>query len=154
MIEFNSILFPTDFSPCASAAQKYALDMARQSGAKLHIVHVIPKKMFLDAAEVFHIHIPHIMEDMEVAAREQLDAVVPESLRGDIDFETTVLHGVPYTEIVNYATEKHIDLIVMATHGREGVEYLLLGGTTDKVIRQAPCPVFSVKHPDIAQIIP
>ena len=154
MIRFDTIVFPTDFSPCAAAAQRYAVQIARECRAKLYIIHVIPKISFLDAADVFHIRMPEMTAEMKDAARKPPDALVSPKDREGLDVETVLLHGVPYREIVDFAREKSADVIVIATHGRTGLEYLLLGGTTDKVIRQAPCPVLSVKHPDMDRVMP
>jgi len=154
MIQFKNILFPTDFSTCALAAQKVAFDVATQCQATLYIVHVVHGDSFLTDSEVFHFHLPDVSAQMEAAAQLHLDALVPDSLREKITVETAVLHGTPFREILNFAQEKQVDMIVIATHGRSGLQHLLLGGTSDKVIRQSPCPVLSVRHPDTGHVVP
>jgi len=153
MIQFKTILFPTDFSTCAKAAQKVAFDVASQCGARLYIVHVIHTTAFLGEAEIFHFHLPDFSSQMEKAAQQHLDTLVPDSLRQKIAVEAVVLHGTPFREILTFADEKQVDLIVIATHGRSGLQHLLLGGTSDKIIRQAPCPVLSVRDPDACNVV-
>jgi len=154
MIQFDRILFPTDFSTCAAAAQKVAFDLARQGKSKLYVLHVVPRMSFLGDSEVFHIRVPDISAAMKAAAQQQIDALIPQSLRQEIDVETVVLDGTPSLEIVRFARDRRIDVIVISTHGRSALQHLLLGGTSDKVIRQTPCPVLIVKHPEKCYVVP
>ena len=153
MIQFQKILFPTDFSTCAAVAQKYAFDLARQCKAKLYVIHVVPNISFLGDSEVFHMHVPDVSAEMHKSAHEQLEAIVPKSLSDEIEVEFCVLDGDPFREILSFAKDHKVDLMVIATHGRSGLQHLLLGGTSDKVIRQAPCPVMIVRHPDRGQVV-
>ena len=67
---------------------------------------------------------------------------------------TKVLNGVPFVEIIRYARESEMDLIVMGTHGRTGLGHLLIGSVTERVVRKSPCPVLTVKHPEHEFVMP
>ncbi len=146
-MEIKRILFPTDFSDGALNALPYALDMAKSYGAKLYLLHVI-----YDIATASGLHIPHISVDemykeLDASARKELEKFGLEQRRVLKDVEHTVIRGVPYEEILKFAQEKNIDLIVMGTHGRKGIDRVLFGSTAERVVRNASCPVLTVREP-------
>jgi nucleotide-binding universal stress UspA family protein len=73
--------------------------------------------------------------------------IAEERVPKDLDCDTEILFGKPFVEILKFAKEENADLIVMATHGRGAISHLLMGSTAEKVVRKAPCPVLTVKHP-------
>jgi nucleotide-binding universal stress UspA family protein len=141
MIILKNILVPTDFEGAAEAALRYGRTLAETFGADLHVLHVVDVPLFqarfADPAA------------LEAVARRQLSerAVVDDRHR----YRT---HGViktcepPKEAIVRYAQEAGIDLIVMGTHGRRGADHLLMGSVAERVVRSAPCPVLTVRHPE------
>jgi nucleotide-binding universal stress UspA family protein len=146
-MEIKRILFATDFSEGSSYALPYAVDMTRQYGAKLYIVHVI-----FDVAKTVGWYVPHvsvdeIYQDMEKSARAELEKVFIDEMRGLKDVERFVLKGIPHEEVMKFAGENRIDLIVLGTHGRRGIDRVLFGSTAEQVVRNAPCPVLSVRQP-------
>ncbi len=146
-MEIKKILFATDFSEGSLLALPYATDMTRRYGAKLFIVHVI-----FDVAKTVGWYVPHvsvdeIYQDMEKSARAELEKTFIDEMRGMRDVERVVLKGIPYEEITKFAVEKKIDLIVLGTHGRRGIDRVLFGSTAEQVVRNAPCPVLSVRLP-------
>ncbi len=139
------ILFPTDFSEGALHALPYALDMAKSCGAKLYMLHVI-----YDVATASGLYVPHVSfdemyKDLEKSAQKELEKFACEELKDLKDVEYTVLRGIPYDEILKFAQEKNIDMIVIGTHGRKGLDRFLFGSTAEKVVRYAPCPVLTVR---------
>ncbi len=120
----GNVLFPTDFSAASEPAGLVASEMARQQGARLHIVHVVPP--VTDPAD-----------SPERLAR--LAATL-----GGLRVETALLSGRVAHQIIRYAREKDIGLIVIGTHGRTGVSRALLGSVAESVVRLAPCPVLTV----------
>jgi len=142
----SKVLMTTDFSDYSRHALPYALGLARDHGAELHILHVVPTSemavQFDVAGPVFE---PGLFEGLEESAREQLEKLVPEKLREGLKLTLAVRRGAAFVEIVRYAREQGIDLIVLATHGRTGLQHALFGGVADKVVRKAPCPVLSVR---------
>jgi nucleotide-binding universal stress UspA family protein len=146
-MEIEKILFPTDFSEGSSQALEYAIDMAKRYGAKLYLVHVI-----YDIAQAAGWYVPHasmdeMYKDIEKSAEKELGRFGLEELRNFKGVERTVLKGVPHTEIVKFAKDNKIDLIIMGTHGRKGVGRILFGSTASQVVRYAPCPVLAVRLP-------
>lgn len=121
----TEILFPTDFSPTSEAAGRVARAMALQSGARLHVLSVVPP--ITDPAQF-----------AEQVARTGRD--LGEGLR----VETALESGPAGRRIVEYARGKGIDLIVLGTHGRTGFSHAILGSVAETVVRLAPCPVLTV----------
>ena len=139
------ILFPTDFSEGALHALPYALGMAKNCDAKLYMLHVI-----YDVATASGLYVPHVSfdemyKDLEKSAQKELEKFGCEELKDLKDVEYTVLRGTPYDEILKFAQEKNIDIIVIGTHGRKGLDRFLFGSTAEKVVRYAPCPVLTVR---------
>jgi nucleotide-binding universal stress UspA family protein len=148
-MKVENILFPTDFSEGSFHALPYAVDLTKHYNARLYILHVI-----YDVAEATTIsHIPHISVDelykeMREWAENEIENCCIEEIRGLPDVKKVVLKGKPYEEIVRFATEKKIDMIVMGTYGREGLERFIFGSTAERVVRRAPCPVMTVRLPE------
>jgi nucleotide-binding universal stress UspA family protein len=86
-------------------------------------------------------------EAHQESAHKQLNALIEERVPKNISAEYEIAFGKPFVEIVKRARKDNADLIVMATHGRGAISHILLGSTTEKVVRKAPCPVLTVKHP-------
>lgn len=147
MLRLTQILAPTDFSEHSSYALRHAAELARQFGAKLVLIHVVPNET-LEAISKAHVP-PHpvdkVYEDLSQEIREQYARHVPPEVRKTLETEILVLPGVPFLEIIRAARLKGADLIVMATHGRTGLSHALVGSVTEKVVRRAPCPVLSVR---------
>jgi nucleotide-binding universal stress UspA family protein len=143
-MKFKSILLPTDFSDESLYALSYAADLARLFNAKLYILHVI-----YDIEKASNLHIPHpsiteLYKDLESQAKKNLESFGID-IREDLkDTETVVLRGIPYEEIIKFAQGKNIDLIIIGTLPKSGIERFFVGSTTQRVIRNAPCPVLVV----------
>jgi nucleotide-binding universal stress UspA family protein len=144
----RNILFPTDFSDYSKKALPYALSFARRYGATLHVLHVFEQRIHPS----FYIADKSTPFDLDSGLRERaldaLDEFVYPDLRKKIDFKCEVTSGKPFVEIINYANQHEVDLIVIATHGLTGLEYMIIGSTTERVVRKSPCPVLSVKDPE------
>ncbi len=143
-MEIKKILFPTDFSEGAQSALPYAINLAKQYGARLYIVHVI-----YDIAKATGLHVPHInldtvYEEIESFAKKELEKCGLEETR-DMDVVRAVLKGTPHKEIVRYAEANKIDLIVIGTHGKKGLERVIFGSTAEQVVKKAPCAVLTVR---------
>ena len=146
-MNIKKILFPTDFSEGALNALPFAVDMAKNYGAKLHMLHVI-----YDVATASGLYIPHVTFDalyteLEASAKKELERFGCEEMQSLKDTEFTLLRGVPYEEILKFAKENNFDLIVIGTHGRKGLDRVLFGSTAERVVRNASCPVLTVRGP-------
>lgn len=145
MMAIRKILVPTDFSDCSEAALAYGRRMAEAFGASLHLLHVVQDPYTQPwAAEAFPAPLGDLLVQWEEQAQKRMLDVLSETERGQVTIATQI--GSPFFEIVRYAQEQQIDLIVIGTHGRGPIGHMLLGSVAEKVVRKAPCPVLTVRH--------
>ena len=147
MIALKQILVATDFGDASAVALVYGRALARTFGASLHLLHVM-ENMFLRP-------VPVDPYQMRAAIMQRLvDRLTDEDrtlLRATAVLETSDNAA---AEIVEYSKAHDIDLIVMGTHGRAAVERFLVGSVAERVVRTAPCPVFTVRHPEHEFVVP
>ena len=150
MIVLQKILVATDFSEPSEAALAYGRELARNFGAQLILVNVADNVLTrVYGADGFVMMDPDLQEQVEAGARRQLNALLDQEDRTDLRAEAVVLtSNAPSSALVTYAREMGIDLIVMGTHGRGAVAHLLMGSVAERVVRTAPCPVLTVRHPE------
>ena len=130
-----TILFPTDFSTASDAALAHAEAVAKQSNAKLLIVHVEEPPLAYGGGELYY----GLPEPSSERIRKMLDDVRPKD--PSVAFSHRLVMGDPAGEIVRIADEEKVDSIVLGTHGRTGLSRLLMGSVAEGVVRRAPCPV-------------
>ena len=149
MIDLHRILVPTDLSKHSTNALNYAVAFAEKFGAELHLLHVVQDlSMLLPDPVIAGPPVMPPVDQLTGAVRAALDRTIAEHHLGHLTVQAHVREGTPFYEIVRFAAEKDIDLIVMGTHGRSGLAHVLLGSVTEKVVRKAPCPVLTVRHPE------
>jgi nucleotide-binding universal stress UspA family protein len=143
----DHILTPTDFSACADNALNHALEVADRFGARLHILHVVNELDpdwygITDAQERAVRH----RDQIKTEARERLERILPAEGR-DLEAKVSLQLSFDVADTINeYVEQREIDLVVMGTHGRQGLDRLMLGNVADKIIRHAPCPVMTVRE--------
>jgi len=138
---YDAILVPTDGSDAASAAAGRAIDLASRVGADLYVLYVADERM----SPVDPSMDREAVRDLLAAAEtDPLRSVVRRAERAGLDPVDDVRVGVPHEAIVDYVRERGIDLVVMGTHGRTGLDRVLLGSTTERVLRTSPAPVLTV----------
>ncbi len=147
MKRFKIILAATDLSPEAGAAVAYAGHLARAEGAKLVVVNVPHSTTLLFTDFSPPIDMLDLDTQIEDAARGALTKWVSRHLKKVTNVEIVVRQGITHEVICDLAEEIGASVIVMATHGRKGLSHVLLGSVTERVLRQAPCPVLVVKPP-------
>ena len=148
-MKFSKILVPTDFSESAKYALPFAIDLAEKYGAELHLLHVVePIAVPVDFAWGTYSY-PDIEKQLSGHVEQTLEDIVKQEIPATITVKSFILHGKSWREIVSSAREGGNDLIVMATHGLSGFSHALYGSTAEKVIRKAPCPVLTVRHPEV-----
>ncbi len=141
----KNILAPTDFSDVSNSAAAYAGKLAVATGARLHLHHVVPDPV-AGKTVIETPHFGHALEDAEKKGKAKLEALLDEDERAKLSLTSYVGLGPPADQITEYAAKNGIDLIVMGTHGRSGFEKMWLGSVTEKVLRQASCPVLVVRR--------
>lgn len=136
---YNKILVPTDGSEGAEISVEHAIEIADKFDAEVHVLYVVDIRA-KTAGDVWANMIGRF-HDIGEEATDEIGGMVEE--RG-LNSVKQVLEGVPHQEINNYAEENDIDMIVMGTHGRTGLDRVLLGSTTEKVVRTSEVPVMTV----------
>jgi nucleotide-binding universal stress UspA family protein len=155
MIKLRKILYPTDFSDSSLEALPYALSFAREYKARLVLMHVVNEQIFSEGLSLPRAVAPEALgQEMAQEAERRLKMLIPAGQRSGLDVEMVILHGMPFLEIIRHAKANEVDLIVIGTHGRSGMEHILFGSTAEKVVRKAPCPVLSVKPAQHAFVMP
>lgn len=144
-MQIKRILFPTDFSQGARAAMDHAVSLARDYDAKLILLYVIQDISIAEWYIPSSLSVTDLIEDMEKSAWQEMDKWAQEVSAAVRETEKMVVRGVPFVEIIKTAKEKNIDLIVIGTHGRTGIDHMLFGSTAEKVVRKAPCAVLTVR---------
>lgn len=144
LLKLKKILVPVDFSECSKKALTYAIPYAKQFGAQLIILHVIAPYYAVDPYGLSQIE--RVEAELEQEGKKQLTALVQQNIPSQIDGEIVLRHGQAAPEIVVAAKELNADLIVISTHGRTGLKHVMFGSTAESVVRQAPCPVLTVRE--------
>ncbi|WP_152039530.1 universal stress protein [Salinigranum salinum] len=143
---YDRLLLPTDGSDATTAAVAEAGRIASLAGATVHVLSVA------DSRNRFESPAAGLAADAwERAEDERTEAAVAaavDALPGDVPTEPVVRTGVPHTEILDYAAVADVDLIVMGTHGRTGLDHYLVGSVTERVVRASSIPVLTVRAPE------
>ena len=155
MIGLKRVLVPTDFSDTSEAALKYGVALAGAFGATLHVLHVANDPLH----ETWAGYAPgtsflSVVERMEANARHRIEDMVPKQ-----DVETgrivsATVWGDARDQILKYAVDHHVDLIVCGTHGRSGWDHFVMGSVAEMIVRKASCPVLTVHHPEHEFVLP
>jgi universal stress protein A len=150
-LHLRKLLVPTDFSANSKKALIYAVRLARRNNSSLILFYVFGPPEFVRQLPKDYSYESHeeMRKQCDAAMQrsEEILGMLSESVKGsNIQIETSQRLGTPYEEIVKFAKEKEVDLIVIATHGYTGLKHFLLGSTTERVVRLAPCPVLVVRQ--------
>ncbi len=152
MIKLKHILHPTDFSDNSSLALKYACSLAKQFEAELHLINVVQNTTF-GVPPVPGVPADFYQQQTQYADLE-LASFPDKVVKFDGSLTRELCEGVPFVEIIRYAKEKEIDMIVMGTHGYSGLQHLIMGSVAENVVRKAPCPVLTVHPEDFKFVMP
>ncbi len=143
--DVNRILVPIDFSEHSKKALQYAISFAGKFNSELILVYVVEPTIYPADFSFGQVAVPSIENELRERGKAELDNLANALVGETSSVKTIVRTGKPYLEIIKTAAEEGIDIIIIATHGHSGVEHLLFGGTTEKVVRKAPCPVLIVR---------
>ena len=147
MSPFDTILFATDFSENSDHAFDYAYTLARNFNARLIVIHVINEPVDLRGFYVPHISFEKLEKEIEDGAEKMMEKFCRSRMLDFSNYETFIVAGVPYEEILKKAGEEKTSLIVLGTQGRSGIDHFLFGSTAERVVRKAACPVMTVRLP-------
>jgi nucleotide-binding universal stress UspA family protein len=144
MKEFRKILVPVDFSENSPKLLQDAADIAQRFDAELTVVFVV--QSFEDYSGFFVPHIPihQFEEEMVQSATTKMENFLAENLKTNIPHNSKILQGDIAEELINFAKENNIALIIMGTHGYKGLEKALFGSVAERVVKTAPCPVLTI----------
>lgn len=147
MIKLDKILVPTDFSDFSRPAMQYGCAIAARFGAELHLLHIVPDPaMLVPEAAAFSIETMQAQSESLVKDAEAMLQKLPlDGWGNEKPIVRAVRVGAAFMEIIDYARENEIDLIVIGTHGRSGLMHILMGSVAERIVRKAPCPVLTVK---------
>jgi len=145
--QINKILVPVDFSDYSKSSLRYAVNFSKYFKAEMILIYVVEPVIYPPDFSMGQIAIPAINTEWDQRAKEELDKLAKSEIPGDVKVKTIIKTGKPFMEIIEAAEEEDIDLIIIATHGHSGVEHILFGSTTEKVVRKAPCPVLTLREP-------
>ena len=146
MISLNKVLVPTDFSEFSKPALTYGCAIAARFQSELHLLHVCPDAAMLipEAGGIGVAGLTDQAEALEESAVRQLQELPGDDWQGATVVRATRT-GSTFYEIIQYAKDADVDLIVIGTHGRSGLMHLLMGSVAENIVRKSPCPVLTVK---------
>ena len=155
MIQLTKLLVPTDFSEDSEQAARYAVELAKRFQTEIHCVHVVDIPADLLSTSDYYMTGPsgQFIDQIREESKKNLEAFTEKNLEG-MQVRTAFLEGRPFVEILRYARDQEIDLVVIATHGRTGLKHVLFGSVAEKVVRKAPCPVLVVKREEHDFVLP
>jgi len=155
MIRLAKLLVPTDFSEDSEQAARYAVELAKRFQAEIHCIHVVDIPADLLSTSDYYMTGPSeaFLDQLREESKKNLEAFAKKNLEG-VGVRTAFLEGSPFVEIIRYAHNQEIDLVVIATHGRTGLRHVLFGSVAEKVVRKAPCPVLVVKRKERDFVLP
>jgi nucleotide-binding universal stress UspA family protein len=145
--DIQKILVPIDFSDYSKSALKYAVNFCKNCKADMFLIYVVEPVIYPPDFSMGQIAIPSVNSEWDERARQELDKLAKEEIPSSVTVKTIIKTGKPFLEIIETAGELDVDLIIIATHGRSGVEHILFGSTAEKVVRKAPCPVLTLREP-------
>lgn len=155
MIALKTVLVPTDFSDTSEVALRYAKALAGAFDASLHVLHVVQEPFAQPwAVEAYGFSLAALQEQWMREATSRVETTLSPEERTRYRAESTTVLGHPVMEILRYATAHNIDLIVLGTHGRGPLGHMVMGSVAERIVRKAPCPVLTVRHPEREFVTP
>jgi nucleotide-binding universal stress UspA family protein len=155
MIKLENILVATDFGDASETALNYGRSLARTFGGRLHVLHVTQNALMFTGTEAVGVDFAAVQTELDTAAMNRLNSIIGDDDRRELLATAVVRSGTsPAHEIVLHAGTAQIDLIIIGTHGRGAMAHLFMGSVAERVVRSAPCPVLTVRHPEHEFVLP
>jgi nucleotide-binding universal stress UspA family protein len=146
VIKLKRVLVPTDFSDSARHAFTYGLSFAKEYDAELVLLHVVENVTVGYASDLFPVPMAEVFQEISGYAKAELAKLGQEARERGVAVSEQVIQGKPSNEIIRFASENQVDMIVLGTHGKGMLDQALFGSTTERVVRKAPCPVLCVRE--------
>lgn len=146
MIEFKNVLCPVDFFSASQRALEYSMGVARNYGARLHILHVVSPVM--PTSYEFSLNTADLLREFERQSIERVEKMKTDAVRTGVQVETAVRVGDIDEELKTAIAESKADIVIMGTHGRRGFERWFLGSVTERLLRHCPVPVLTLSDSD------
>lgn len=150
MKDFKKILFPVDLSPASIKVVPYVLNMTSKHGARIHLLFVARVFDYFTSMYVPHPSVSQFEKEVIEGAEKRLYEFAEEHFKGVDGVKVKVAAGDPSDEILSYIGEMGIDLVIMGTHGRRGLDKIMFGSVAERVVKSSPVPVMVV-NPFTAQ---
>ncbi|HET6463135.1 MAG TPA: universal stress protein [Candidatus Krumholzibacteria bacterium] len=147
MLNFNVIVVTTDLSDYSLRALPYAVGLAERFDARLKILCINEPAVPISDMTWAGVDVHATDDALLKEARHTLERIMREQVPRGVEAEATVVTGNAVDGIIRFASEQNADLLVMCTHGRTGLSHVLMGSTAEAVVRQAPCPVLTLRQP-------
>jgi nucleotide-binding universal stress UspA family protein len=145
VIEIKKVLLPIDFSKASTVLLPYAIEFAEKYGARLFIIFVAEDPFTYSGTPGTDLLPDQYFEDMVPRAERKMATFVADNIsKASLDVEGIVLTGHPAEEIINYANQEKMDLLIIGSHGFRGFERFVFGSVAEQVIKMAPCPVLTI----------
>jgi nucleotide-binding universal stress UspA family protein len=143
MKEIKKILVPVDFSAASEVLARYSKIMAKTFDAEILLLHVL-----MDLGDLHQVYVPQdtlkkVEEDALKGVKNQMESFAKNNFK-DFNVKTEIIIGDPAAEIVEFATKQDVDLIIMGTHGRKGIDKIVFGSVAQRVVKRATCPVVTL----------
>ena len=145
MVEIKRILFPIDFTENSSKILPYVLSVSEKYDGMIYLLHVVEDlSKWGSGSYIPHIPLNQYMEDALKGAEKDFDKVCEEQLESYPNFQKIILSGDPAQEILKTIDSEGIDLVIMGTHGRKGLEHVFFGSVAENVVKKSPVPVLTI----------
>ena len=145
MIKLKKVLVPTDFSESARHALRYGMSFAKEYGAELVLLHVVENLTVGYASDLFPVPMAEVFQEISGYAKAELAKLAEEARQKGVVVSELVAQGKPSAEIIRFAAENDVDIVVLGAHGKGMLDQALFGSTTERVVRRSPCPVLTVR---------
>jgi nucleotide-binding universal stress UspA family protein len=144
MVEIKKILFPCDLTENCTKILPYVLSVSEKYDSTIYLIHVVQDLLEWGGFYIPHLSLEQYQREMIMSAEETMDKVCRDQLQGCPNFQIKILSGNPGDKILETIKAEDIDLVIMGTHGRKGLEHLFMGSVAERVVRASPVPVLVI----------
>jgi nucleotide-binding universal stress UspA family protein len=144
MVEIKKILFPCDFTENSAKILPYVLSISEKYNSTIYLVHVAQDLLKWGGFYIPHPSLNLFQKELLESAEKAMDRICEEKLQGCPNFQRRIVSGEPAVEILKTIESEGMDLVVMGTHGRKGLEHTIFGSVVENVVKKSPVPVLVI----------